>query len=160
MFHYFLGVTASQLVSPVLFCPHCRRSFLKSQGWCLRVCYHLYKRQCLWENRSLHDQSLPNLPSTNPATLISPHLPHAPYASATSNFSPLSEYATLSNSYFSPYAVSFPGVPFPPFSTWETPTHAVRPSSNAISRLKTSSLLERRTPIRGSIALLWIPCLR
>ena len=91
MFHYFLGVTASQLVSPVLFCPRCHRSFLKSQGWCLRVCHATIYiiasasgRSAVFMTKAFPIFPLQTLP---PSSLLISHMPPTPQPQVTSHHS-------------------------------------------------------------------------
>lgn len=100
--HYFLGATAYQLISPVLVCPHCLRSSLKSQGWCYsKLCSHYIICNVSWESSVCPDQSPLNHFLCRPCHLYLFSSPTGPYAAAIRNFSPFSEYATVSNCVFS-----------------------------------------------------------
>lgn len=102
MLHYFLGTTAYQLISPALVCPYCQRSSLKSQGWCYSVlCYHYIISNVSCESSIRHDQSPLNHFLCRPCHLYLFSSPTCPYSAAIRNFSPFSEYATLSNCVFS-----------------------------------------------------------
>lgn len=89
MLCYFLCVTAYQLVSPVLFCPRCQRSSLKSQGWCFRVCHatiYIISNASGRTTFIMIKASPIFLPQTLPSLLIS-HMPPTLQPQVTSHHS-------------------------------------------------------------------------
>ena len=112
MLQYFLSATAYQLVAPVLKSSETTRLVLEHAMLPLHNC------QCLLgEQHSLYIKASLVFSSPDPATFIFFHPPYAPYASATRNFSPFSEYATLSNSVF-PICCFFSWAALPSFLSW------------------------------------------